>query len=252
VSKTTRKKPRATRKPKPQAPEAPPLPEIQGPEVFGLDATLHEAIPEQLPILPVRGVVMFPGTVMPLGVGRAASRRMLEENLPASKVIGIVTQRDEDDEAPGPADVYPVGTAALVLKLVRQPDDTLSLIVHGLGRIRLTDFVQTQPYMRANVEPMHEEFEQGKVSEAAVKNLRETAIELIDMTPNAPEQAQTVVMNIDGAGATGRLPRGKPEPGSAGEAGPAGRGGCGQAHPCGAVGDQPATRDRPPAAEDQR
>jgi ATP-dependent Lon protease len=200
VSKTTRKKPRATRKPKPQAPEAPPLPEIQGPEVFGLDATLHEAIPEQLPILPVRGVVMFPGTVMPLGVGRAASRRMLEENLPASKVIGIVTQRDEDDEAPGPADVYPVGTAALVLKLVRQPDDTLSLIVHGLGRIRLTDFVQTQPYMRANVEPMHEEFEQGKVSEAAVKNLRETAIELIDMTPNAPEQAQTVVMNIDGAG----------------------------------------------------
>src|SRR6266516_3365098 len=80
-------------------------------------------IPEELSILPMRGFVVFPGTVVPLNVQRAASLKLLDETLPRTKVIGLVTQRDETKEDPALQDLYPTGTAALVLKLLRQSDD---------------------------------------------------------------------------------------------------------------------------------
>ena len=80
-------------------------------------------IPEELSILPVRGFVVFPGTIVPLNVRRPASIALLDETLPRTKVIGLVTQRDEAKEDPEPQDLFHVGTAALVLKMIRQADD---------------------------------------------------------------------------------------------------------------------------------
>ncbi|MCE9590640.1 MAG: endopeptidase La [Planctomycetes bacterium] len=143
---------------------------------------------------------MFPGTVTPLGVGRPASRKLLDESLPKSKIIALVTQRDENEEDPGPDSVYTVGTAVMVLKLIRQPDETVSLIVHGLGRIRFKKFIQTKPYLRAEVERITEQPGEGKSFGAAVAQVREQARQLIEMTPNAPDQAVTVLMNIEDPG----------------------------------------------------
>ena len=158
------------------------------------------SIPEVLPVLPVRGSVMFPGTIVPLGVGRPASRKMLDESLPKSKIIALFSQKDEEVENPTADDLHTVGTAAMVLKLIRQPDDNISLIVHGLGRITLDKITQTKPYFKAQVSTPNEKPGTGKKFDAEVSQLRDQAHDLIDLSPNAPEQALTVMMNIDDPG----------------------------------------------------
>ncbi len=156
------------------------------------------AIPSTLPVLPIRGTVMYPGTIMPLGVGRPSSRRLLDESLSKSKIIALVTQRDTDQEDPTPEAMYDVGVAVMVLKLIRQPDETVSIIVHGLERIRIDKYTATKPFMRANVTRI-EEVPGGKGPDfqARVAQIKEQARELIELSPNAPEQALTVLMNID-------------------------------------------------------
>jgi ATP-dependent Lon protease len=109
-------------------------------------------IPEELSILPIRSFVVFPGTVLPLNVQRAASLKLLDDTLPRTKVIGLLTQRDEAKEDPTSQDLYSVGTAALVLKLVRQSEDHVLVIVQGLRRFSLRKIVATSPFLRAEVD----------------------------------------------------------------------------------------------------
>src|ERR1700693_2829513 len=109
-------------------------------------------IPEELSILPVRGFVVFPGTIVPLNVRRPASIQLLDDTLLRTKVIGLLTQRDEAKEDPEPPDLYHVGTAALVLKMIRQADDHLLIIAQGLRRFRLRKIVATSPFVRAEVD----------------------------------------------------------------------------------------------------
>ncbi|MAX22897.1 MAG: endopeptidase La [Phycisphaeraceae bacterium] len=154
-------------------------------------------IPSKLPVLPIRGVVMFPGTVMPLGIGRPKSRKMLEECLPHSKIIALVTQHEEEQEDPGIDDLYTVGTAAIVVKMMNEPDDTISLLVHGLGRIKIKKFEQSEPYFVCRHEPINEQPGTGKKFFAGVEQLREQARQLIELAPNAPDQAVNVLLNID-------------------------------------------------------
>ncbi len=162
------------------------------------DADDRIKVPDTLPILPIRGTVMFPGTIMPLGVGRPSSRKLLDESLPKSKIIGLVTQHDEDEEQPQHHDLYSIGTAVMVLKLIRQPDETISILVHGLSRIRVLSFVQQKPYYIAKVQSVAQQpVPSSKRFEAAVNQLKEQSHQLIEITPNTPEQAATVLMNID-------------------------------------------------------
>ncbi len=157
-------------------------------------------LPRALPFLPVRGTVVFPGTVMPLNVGRPSSRRLLDESLPKSKIIGLVTQLEQDEEDPQHDELHPVGIAAMVLKLIRQPDETVSIIVHGLSRVKVGNFLQHQPFFRAEITPIVESTGKGKTFAAGVEQLREQARQLIQMSPNAPEQALTILMNIEEPG----------------------------------------------------
>ncbi len=113
----------------------------QGAIALGVDESRTPRIPEELSILPVRGFVVFPGTVIPLNVQRAASLKLLDDTLPRTKVIGLLTQRDETKEDPSPQDLYSVGTAALVLKLVRQSEDNVLVIVQGLRRFSLRKII---------------------------------------------------------------------------------------------------------------
>lgn len=155
-------------------------------------------IPDELSILPVRGLVMFPGTVLPLTIERPTSIKLLDETLPHSKIIGFVTQRDETKEEPQPQDLYSVGVAAIVLKFLRQADDRVVAVVQGLRRFSLRKIIQTSPFLRAEVEllttksPPH-----TKEWEAEFRNLRDSASKLFEVTPDMPEQARAAVLSID-------------------------------------------------------
>jgi ATP-dependent Lon protease len=174
----------------------------EAPSVAVSGAAMGETprIPEELSILPVREFVVFPGSVLPLTVTRPASIKLLDETLSITKVIGLLTQRDEK-ENPAPEDLYRVGTAALVLKLLRQGDDRILMIVQGIRRFALRKIIATEPYLRAEVDlpesilpPSDNEWQ------AEFQNLRDTAAQLFELTPDAPDQAATVVRSIDDPG----------------------------------------------------
>src|SRR6266446_6085293 len=172
----------------------------QGTITLGMDESRTPRIPEELSILPMRGLVVFPGTVIPLNVQRTASLKLLDDTLPRTKVIGLVTQRDETKEDPGPQDLYSVGTAALVLKLLRQEEDNVLVIVQGLRRFSLRKVVATSPFLRAEVDlPQSVLPPESKEWEATFRNLRDSAARLFELAPDAPEQARLMVFNIDNA-----------------------------------------------------
>ena len=155
-------------------------------------------IPNVLSILPVRGFVVFPGTVAPLNVRRTASIKLLDETLPQSKIIGLVTQRDENKEDPAPEDVYGVGTAAIVLKLLRQADDHVIALVQGLRRFSIQKLLTTNPFLRAEIALLTSvQPAPSKEWEAAFRNLRDSAAELLDVTTDAPDQASALVRTIE-------------------------------------------------------
>src|SRR5437762_1431021 len=148
-------------------------------------------IPEELSILPVRGFVVFPGTIVPLNVRRPASIQLLDETLPRTKVIGLLTQRDEAKEDPEPQDLHQVGTAALVLKMIRQADDHVLLITQGLRRFTLRKIVATTPFIRAEVDLVNSiSPPESKEWKATFRNLRDSAARLFELTPEAPEQVR--------------------------------------------------------------
>jgi len=164
------------------------------------DQTQTPRIPEELSILPVRGFVVFPGTVVPLNIQRAASLKLLDDTLPRTKVIGLLTQRDETKEDPTPPELYSVGTAALVLKLIRQADDHVMVIAQGLRRFSLRKIVATSPFLRAEVDlPKSISPPETKEWEATFRNLRDSAARLFELAPDAPEQARLMIFNIDNA-----------------------------------------------------
>jgi ATP-dependent Lon protease len=155
-------------------------------------------IPEELSILPVRGLVVFPGTIIPLTIQRASSLKLLDDTLPRTKVIGLLTQRDETKENPEPQDLFTVGTAALVLKLIRQAEDNVLVIVQGLKRFSLRKIIATSPFLRAEVNlPESITPAPSNEWEATFRNLRDSAARLFELAPDAPEQARLMILNIE-------------------------------------------------------
>ena len=170
----------------------------QGTVAFGVDESRMPRIPEELSILPVREFVVFPGTVIPLNVQRAASLKLLDDTLPRTKVIGLLTQRDETKDDPSPQDLYSIGTAALVLKLIRQSEDDVLVIVQGLRRFSFRKIIATDPFLRAEIDlPQSIVPPPSKEWEATFRNLRDSAARLFELTPDAPEQARLMIMNIE-------------------------------------------------------
>ena len=155
-------------------------------------------IPDVLSILPMRGFVVFPGTILPLTVGRPGSIKLLDETLPQTKIVGLLTQRDEKKENPEPADLYSVGTAAIVLKLLRQGDDRVVVVVQGLRRFSLGKITQTAPYLRAEIALLESRLPgESKEWQAEFRNLRDSAAKLLELTPDVPEQARAAVLSMD-------------------------------------------------------
>src|SRR5258708_20595656 len=161
------------------------------------DESRAPQIPEELSILPVRGFVVFPGTIVPLNVRRPASIQLLDETLPRTKVIGLLTQRDEAKEDPEPQNLYHVRTAALVLKMIRQADDHLLIIAQGLSRFTLRKIVATSPFIRAEVDLVKSiSPPESKEWKATFRNLRDSPARLFELTPEPPHHPRLIILNI--------------------------------------------------------
>jgi ATP-dependent Lon protease len=162
------------------------------------DGRAMPRIPEELSILPLRGFVMFPGSVLPLTVSRPASIKLLDETLPLTKIVGFLTQRQEEKEEPAPPDLYHVGTAAIVLKLLRQAENNIVIVVQGLRRFGMRKIVATQPYLRAEIDLLNTIVpEQNAEWQAEFQNLRDSAVRLSQLRPDMPEETATIIRNID-------------------------------------------------------
>jgi ATP-dependent Lon protease len=160
-------------------------------------------IPDTLPILPIRDMVLFPGTVLPLTVNRKASRKLLEESIPQNKIIGLFAQKDPADEEPAPEGLHRVGVAGAVLKLVRQPDGSVLILVNTLERVAIRKVLLTSPFIRAEVEVLPSTMPAAgddKQWEATIQQLRESALHLIELMPDVPEQAMNVVRTMQDPG----------------------------------------------------
>src|SRR3954465_7772441 len=129
-------------------------------------------IPHELPILPIRNIVVFPGTVMPLNVGRPKSKALLDEVMPAEKLIGVVTQRNAETEDPKMEDLYSVGCACMILKLFKLPDGNQSIIVHGLARFKIHSLDQTDPFAIGKIEILEDKTAEGPSLDALVNSVR--------------------------------------------------------------------------------
>src|SRR5206468_3729640 len=146
-------------------------------------------IASTIPILPIRNVVVFPGTVMPLNVGRQKSKSLLDDVMPGEKMIGVVSQKNGDAEDPGYADLHTVGVACSILKLFKLPDGNQSIIVHGLTRFRLLELTQTEPFLMGKIEVIEDKGEVGPEVEALVNSVRQQANRVIELSPNTPDEA---------------------------------------------------------------
>ena len=114
-------------------------------------------VPEIISVLPLRNSVLFPGSIIPIDVGRKKSVKLVEEAISKERpVIGIVTQRDARTEDPGPTDLYTVGCAARILKVIKLAKDNFSVILQGVSRIRLLEVSGQDPFMTARVQPSAE------------------------------------------------------------------------------------------------
>jgi len=163
--------------------------------VVGLGQKLR--LPKVIGILPLRNAVAYPGTVTPLAIGRDRSRALLEYTKPNDTIIGLVSQKDPKTEKPGFSDLYDVGTAATMLKVIKLPQGSIHIVVHAIGRFRILKPVATEPYLKAQVEPLQAKARMTKKLKALIVNVRHAANRVIALSPNVPEEAALLLENIE-------------------------------------------------------
>ena len=154
-------------------------------------------LPDELGILAIRNAVVFPGTVAPLAVGREKSKALLKDVVPNETVIGILTQRKPDTDKPDFADLYEVGTAAMVLKVIKAPQGSISIFVHGIARFEVTGVAATEPYLKAKVRLLDTSARITKRLRALMVNVRQTANRVIALSPNVPEEVSALLEEIE-------------------------------------------------------
>ena len=157
-------------------------------------------LPGELPILPLRNSVFFPGAVMPLTIGRAKTIRLIEEATRENSLLGIITQRAPEIDDPSHDDLYEIGTAARIIKLARTGKDGFNIVVEGIARFRLDSMTQTEPFFTARVTPMLDDGSGDVEVEALAHNLKNTAREVIDMLPEIPVMAKQLLESINAPG----------------------------------------------------
>ena len=184
--------------------ETPQLEVVEIPDVEEA-AGRTEPLPDALPILPLRETVTYPDTLTPLAVGQERSINLVNDVLSGNRMLAMVASRDPENDAPGPDDLYGVGVAGTVARMMKVPDGTLRILVQGAERIRIGDYVSEEPYLVARIEAMPDVLEPSTELEALTRNVQSTFTQIIEAIPYLPEELQLAVANLDEPAALSHL-----------------------------------------------
>lgn len=165
---------------------------------FGEDEDQLEKIPEEIPILPLRGLVVYPETAVPLTVGQPRSIRLIDDVVSKDdRLIGLVASKDPQNEKPGPEDLYQVGTVANVHRLFRAPDGTIRLLVQGIKRFNLLEITEEEPYLKAKIELDSSQVEKSIEVDALVREVQDQFQEITEMVSSIPQELVEAVMSLE-------------------------------------------------------
>ena len=170
------------------------------PIVTGGDEPVEEVeVPEIIPILTLRSSVLFPGAITPITVGRDKSINLVRAVNAEGGILGAVLQRESDVEDPAPDDMYKVGTAARIIKILEMPNGNLTVILNGLEKVEITEYITTEPYFKARVTALRDSTPDVKSIEfeALVDSIRDVALNIINVSPSMPKEAAFAIKNID-------------------------------------------------------
>jgi ATP-dependent Lon protease len=168
---------------------------------YGFDEDVTDVtVPGELPILPLRGVVIFPSAIVPLLISRGASLRLVEDCLQGDRMLGLTAQKNPEEESPQAEGLYSRGTAGRILKMLRYPDGSVRILVQGLRRIELAEITKREPYFRARVHHLHDVVTASKEIEAIQAAMVNQFAKFVSMIPYLPDELQVVVMNIKDPG----------------------------------------------------
>jgi ATP-dependent Lon protease len=158
----------------------------------------NEELPEILPILPLRNTVLFPGVVIPITVGRDKSIKLIRDANKGNRMIGVVSQQDVGIEDPTFEQLNRVGTIALIVKMLQMPDGNTTVIIQGKKRFMLKDEVQSEPYIKATIQPFLEvKAKEDKEFKALISSIKDMSMNIIQLSPNLPSEAGIAIKNIE-------------------------------------------------------
>ena len=161
----------------------------------GLDET---PVPAELPLLPLRNTVLFPGVVIPITVGRDKSIKAIEESYKTDKLVGVLAQKDSNVEDPAVADLVSIGTVAKIIKLIKMPDGGTTAILQGRKRFLLKSVTAEEPYFKGQIEGLDDELVKDDQSfDASVSSIKDLAAQIIQLSPNIPTEASIILKNIE-------------------------------------------------------
>ena len=161
----------------------------------GVDETV---IPSELPLLPLRNTVLFPGVVIPITVGRDKSIKAIAESYKADKLVGVLAQKDSNVEDPGIEDLVNIGTVAKIIKLIKMPDGGTTAILQGKRRFSLKKITSEDPYFKGEIEILEDEIiSDDQPFDASVASIKDLAAQIIQLSPNIPTEASIILRNIE-------------------------------------------------------
>jgi ATP-dependent Lon protease len=171
------------------------IPLVSSEADFQLNEDEH---PEDIAILPLRNTVIFPGVVAPITAGRDKSIKLIKDANSGSKLIGVIAQKEAKTETPGFEDLHKVGTLARIVRMFKMPDGNTTVIIQGLNRFRIKEPIQSDPYMRAKIDVIKEDFEAEKTKdfEILIGSVKDLALQIIQESPAIPSEAQFALNNI--------------------------------------------------------
>jgi ATP-dependent Lon protease len=190
-AKSTAKPARAPKTPKPVEADDDHVPEL------GDSSMTPKRFPAELAILPLRGVVVYPQTIVPLTVGQPRSIKLVDDGVGSNRLIALVTAHNPEQETPGPSEVYTIGTVASIQRLFRAPDGTIRMLVQGLHRIRIEKFTSIEPYLKGIVSLLPEKNENTLETEALSRNIVSLFTRLGELIPTIPGELINSALNVD-------------------------------------------------------
>jgi len=153
-------------------------------------------MPSEVAILPLRGLVVYPQTALPLTIGQPRSIKLIDDIAVSNRLVGLVTSQNPDLENPGPEDLFKIGTLGMIHRLFRAPDGTIRVLIQGLARISIGEYTRVDPYLKAQISPNPEVIESGLEIEALARNTRSQFEKIADLIPSLPRELVSSVLSI--------------------------------------------------------